>query len=57
MKTTYNRRSFLKASALSGGGFMLGISFLSGFKSGKNAATGIGEITNLPLDFNQNHVT
>lgn len=28
-KTTYSRRSFLKASALSGGGFMLGISWLS----------------------------
>ncbi len=30
---TYNRRSFLKVSALSGGGFMLGISFLSSFKN------------------------
>ncbi len=29
---TQSRRSFLKASALSGGGFMLGISFLSSFK-------------------------
>ncbi|MBU1820821.1 MAG: molybdopterin-dependent oxidoreductase [Bacteroidetes bacterium] len=32
-KTTYNRRSFLKASALSGGGMMLGISLLSGFRA------------------------
>lgn len=52
-----SRRSFLKASALSGGGFMLGISFLSGFKSlGKsveNAAMGIGESANLPLEFNE----
>lgn len=30
VKTTYNRRSFLKASALSGGGMLLGISWLSG---------------------------
>lgn len=47
-KLSYNRRSFLKASALSGGGFMLGISFLSSFKS-----IDVTEITNLPLDFNQ----
>jgi isoquinoline 1-oxidoreductase beta subunit len=32
-KTTYNRRSFLKASVLSGGGMMLSISWLSSFKS------------------------
>lgn len=31
-KTTYNRRSFLKASLLSGGGMMLSISWLSSFK-------------------------
>lgn len=49
----YNRRSFLKASALSGGGFMLGISFLSGFKSAERAATDIDALTNLPLDFKE----
>lgn len=32
VKTTYNRRSFLKASAISGGGMILGISWLSGTK-------------------------
>lgn len=51
VSTTYNRRSFLKVSALSGGGFMLGISFLSSFKSLEN---GIDKISNnLPLDFNE----
>lgn len=45
---TQSRRSFLKASALSGGGFMLGISFLSNFKSFGNEVT-----ANLPLDFNE----
>jgi isoquinoline 1-oxidoreductase subunit beta len=45
---TQNRRSFLKASALSGGGFMLGISFLSNYKSFGNE-----QITNLPLNFNE----
>ena len=30
VKTTINRRSFLKVSALTGGGFMLGIHYLSG---------------------------
>ena len=49
---TQSRRSFLKASALSGGGFMLGISFLSSFKPlGKSLEA--TEITNLPLDFNE----
>ncbi len=32
IKTTYNRRSFLKVSALSSGGFVLGFSMLAGFK-------------------------
>ncbi|MCP9757176.1 xanthine dehydrogenase family protein molybdopterin-binding subunit [Lacihabitans sp. CCS-44] len=43
-----NRRSFLKASALSGGGFMLGISFLSNYE-----AVGKKVVANLPLDFNE----
>ena len=43
---TQNRRSFLKASALSGGGFMLGISFLSSFKTAEKVAQ-----NNLPFDF------
>jgi isoquinoline 1-oxidoreductase beta subunit len=47
-KTTYNRRSFLKASALSGGGMMLGISLLSGFKSG-----GISAISSVDTDWNE----
>ncbi len=33
VKTTYDRRSFLKASLLSGGGMLLSIGSLSGFKS------------------------
>ncbi len=32
VKTTHNRRSFLKATALSGGGMMLGINWLSGIQ-------------------------
>lgn len=36
VKTTCNRRSFLKVSALSGGGFLLGIDWLSNFKSPGN---------------------
>ncbi|HLO43307.1 MAG TPA: molybdopterin cofactor-binding domain-containing protein [Leadbetterella sp.] len=43
-----SRRSFLKASALSGGGFMLGISFLSNYE-----AVGKKVVANLPLDFNE----
>ena len=49
---TQSRRSFLKASALSGGGFMLGISFLSSFKPLRKSLEAT-EITNLPLDFNE----
>ena len=37
-KTTYNRRSFLKVSALTGGGFMLGIQYVMGTKPALNAA-------------------
>jgi isoquinoline 1-oxidoreductase beta subunit len=40
IKTAYNRRSFLKVSALSGGGLMLGFSMLTGFKSAEK----LGEI-------------
>lgn len=32
IKTSYNRRSFLKSSAVAGGGFMLGFSWLAGCK-------------------------
>ncbi|MFN8354054.1 MAG: molybdopterin cofactor-binding domain-containing protein [Spirosomataceae bacterium] len=45
---TQSRRSFLKASALSGGGLMLGISFLSSFKSAD-----VLKATNLPVGFNE----
>lgn len=48
-----SRRSFLKSTALSSGGFMLSIGFLSSFKSVEIAATGIGKPANLPLDFNE----
>lgn len=44
-----NRRTFLKASALSGGGFMLSIGFLSSFKSIEKST----EIANLSLDFQE----
>lgn len=42
-RTALNRRSFLKASLLSGGGMMLTVSWLSGFKSADKA-----EVLNLP---------
>ncbi len=48
IKTTYNRRSFIKASLLSGGGFMLGFNTLSHLKLNE-----IAKINNLPLDFNE----
>ncbi|MCU0390947.1 MAG: molybdopterin-dependent oxidoreductase, partial [Thermoflexibacter sp.] len=38
IKTTYNRRSFLKVSALSGGGFLLGFSMLAGMKTAEAQA-------------------
>jgi isoquinoline 1-oxidoreductase beta subunit len=38
VKTTYNRRSFLKVSALSGGGFLLGFSSLTGFTRAEKLA-------------------
>lgn len=40
-KTTYNRRSFLKASLLSGGGMMLSISWLSSVKAAGVPAAGV----------------
>lgn len=48
IKTTYNRRSFLKASLLSGGGFMLGFNMLSNLKP-----TEIAEMNSFSLDFNE----
>jgi isoquinoline 1-oxidoreductase subunit beta len=38
IKKTYNRRSFLKVSALTGGGFMLGIQYVMGAKSPLNVS-------------------
>jgi isoquinoline 1-oxidoreductase subunit beta len=46
--TTYNRRSFLQASVLSGGGLMLGISFLSSFKTAD-----LQENSTLPDNWNE----
>jgi isoquinoline 1-oxidoreductase beta subunit len=48
-----SRRSFLKASTLSGGGLMLGISFLSSAKSVDKVTKGIGGESNLPLVFQE----
>ena len=48
IKTTYNRRSFLKASALVGGGFMLGFDGLSSLQ-----ATEMPGNMNLLADFNE----
>ncbi|OYU66808.1 MAG: isoquinoline 1-oxidoreductase [Cytophagaceae bacterium BCCC1] len=48
-----NRRSFLKASAVSGGGFMLGISFFSSFKSFGNTDAVVRVLTNDSLNFNE----
>jgi isoquinoline 1-oxidoreductase subunit beta len=44
---TNSRRSFLKASALSGGGFMLGIGFFPDAKASRNES-----VVNAPLAFN-----
>ncbi len=38
IKTTYGRRSFIKTTALAGGGFMLGISWLAACKAGTKEA-------------------
>lgn len=48
IKTSYNRRSFLKVSALSGGGFLLGFSMLAGFKPAESQ-----ELAKLPADWNE----
>ena len=48
IKTTYNRRSFLKASALAGGGLMLNFSWLTSLK----AADKMAEL-NLPEQWSQ----
>lgn len=53
---TQSRRSFLKASALSGGGFMLGISFFSSFKAIGNPLESdavVRVFTNDSSNFNQ----
>ena len=47
-KTTYNRRSFLKASLLSGGGMMLSVSWLSNLKAADKM-----EALNLPEQWAQ----
>ena len=47
-KTTFNRRSFLKASLLSGGGMMLSVSWLSAAKAADKL-----EALNLPPQWTQ----
>jgi isoquinoline 1-oxidoreductase subunit beta len=48
VKTTYNRRSFLKASLLSGGGMMLGFDwFMNGKLADKTALNAVHETVNL----------
>lgn len=48
VKTTYNRRSFLKASALSGGGMLISIGWLSGFTPAETP-----DFASLPPDWNE----
>src|SRR5688500_9982951 len=43
VKTTINRRSFLKATAMAGGGMMLSFSWLAGCKPSTEEALGIPE--------------
>ena len=47
IKTTFNRRSFLKASALAGGGMMLGFNFLAGC----NPAPAAAALNSMPEDW------
>jgi isoquinoline 1-oxidoreductase subunit beta len=49
VKTSYNRRSFLKASLLSGGGFMLGINLLADTKR----LAELGNLGQALLDFSE----
>jgi isoquinoline 1-oxidoreductase subunit beta len=53
VKTTYNRRSFLKASALSGGGMLLGISWLSSTKAVGAPTTDLTTGVNAPAIWNE----
>ena len=48
IKTSHNRRSFLKVSLLSGGGFMLGFNALAHLKPRE-----MSENSPIPLDFNE----
>lgn len=50
---TQSRRSFLKASALSGGGFMLGIGFLSSFRLKESTDAVVPGFMNDLSDFNE----
>ncbi|QJW89570.1 xanthine dehydrogenase family protein molybdopterin-binding subunit [Spirosoma taeanense] len=52
-QTTYNRRSFLKASLLSGGGMMLSISWLSSVKATDIPAANKMQALNLPPQWAQ----
>jgi isoquinoline 1-oxidoreductase subunit beta len=51
VKTSYNRRSFLQVSLLSGGGFMLGINYLADAKK-PGIFTDLANLGQAPLDFN-----
>jgi isoquinoline 1-oxidoreductase beta subunit len=53
MISNQSRRSFLKASALSGGGFMLGISFFSRNKAWANTDDLVRILPNNPANFNE----
>ncbi len=53
VKTTYNRRSFLKVSALSGGGMLLGISWLSTTKAVGSPTTDLVSGMNAPTNWSE----